>query len=262
MMDKINEKTHAAVLESKRETDQHFPFLEDKNAASCQEGGIFEESKSVTSTVLRQIRSPKCLFNLCNDSSEDGAVEERKEDGGLQETTTTTKKSCLSSLEERGNRRIHDIVYHVEVEESNSSNINKNPICTFDWEEIIPGTRLGRGAFADVWEIRGFNTDNEESTNSRSSATASLQRRRSFLAESCLALTTGKARYAIKQLRQDLVIARQGDAAKEDKAQGRFWASVIDLALESRILSQLEHPVSSLLKSKIGAETTCATLCK
>lgn len=117
-----------------------------------------------------------------------------------------------------------------------SNNIH---ICAFDRNEIIPGLKLGQGAFADVKEIRAFVTE------THSSSSPSLQTRR-FMSENCIAPSTGKARYAIKQIREDL-IKTLGAAASttndKDKAQSRFWAGVIDLAAESKILQQLEHPV-------------------
>lgn len=82
---------------------------------------------------------------------------------------------------------------------------------------------LGKGGFGTVWEIKGFpivaDVREDDSENGRS-----------FLANHARR-DNGDCRYAIKQLSPEVVAD-----------DGRYIQGLLDLALESRFLSDLEHP--------------------
>jgi serine/threonine protein kinase len=97
----------------------------------------------------------------------------------------------------------------------------------FDRSEIRTGRLLGRGGFADVYEIVAFDLNEELS----SQLSPEYQTIREKYATEVIDPLTGQGRYVIKQLR---------DCLLRDKKV--FSAATSDLALEAAYLSQIDHP--------------------
>jgi len=122
----------------------------------------------------------------------------------------------------------------------------------FEFSELQLGKVLGKGGFGTVSEIRafvmngkkvqvntrkGFSDDLEETeyydpsnTNSSSDATKAQQDARTFIAQHCLR-NNSDARYAIKMLSPEVV-----------KDKGMFVQGMMDMALETRFMCDMEHP--------------------
>jgi hypothetical protein len=104
---------------------------------------------------------------------------------------------------------------------------------TFDISEIIAGRCLGSGGFSRVTEIRMIQcSENNQSKmlNRKDSVASDNQESRVFIAKHCVR-ESGDARYAIKRLKDDIL--------KND--QDRLLG-ITDLVIETRFLSNLEHP--------------------
>jgi len=103
---------------------------------------------------------------------------------------------------------------------------------TFAKKELILGKFLGRGGFSDVEEFRGVVLRGQQPELRRSDSLAfDGKESRKFIAEHSIR-PSGDARYAVKRLRRDVV----------NEASELLWAGIVDLAIETRFLSQLEHP--------------------
>eukprot|EP00527_Entomoneis_sp_CCMP2396_P004531 CAMPEP_0198145778 /NCGR_PEP_ID=MMETSP1443-20131203/25337_1 /TAXON_ID=186043 /ORGANISM="Entomoneis sp., Strain CCMP2396" /LENGTH=622 /DNA_ID=CAMNT_0043809503 /DNA_START=54 /DNA_END=1919 /DNA_ORIENTATION=- len=125
----------------------------------------------------------------------------------------------------------------------------------FDFEELVLGAVLGQGQFGDISEVRGFkikesssstNTyrsgrsirinyspDGDDSSNnedhSHPAADSHEDDARLFIADQCL--RKGDARYAVKVLSSRVITDTK-----------KFLQGIQDMAIESTILSDLEHP--------------------
>ena len=103
-------------------------------------------------------------------------------------------------------------------ESSIADNIDGFP--KFDKNQLKLGKILGKGAFGTVYEVRGVKIDNKSESDEGQ-----------FIADHCLRESTGDARYAIKELSEELF-----------KDYGVFIQGTIDMAIETRVLSDIEHP--------------------
>jgi serine/threonine protein kinase len=107
----------------------------------------------------------------------------------------------------------------------------------FEKSELGMGKLLGKGGFGTVMEIRSFNLDlaNMSMTKGvRDEDENSGMENKKFIAEHCLRKggdSKGDARYAVKYLSPEI-----------EKDSVRFVQGVMDLAIEVRFLSDIEHP--------------------
>jgi len=132
----------------------------------------------------------------------------------------------------------------------------------FELNELKIGKLLGQGGFATVCEVRsikipGVTFDDDASVAGSVLTLESLQlddvfdsdkaeeMNRMYLAKHCIRKDTrkGDARYAIKQLRPDVI-----------KDEERFCMGMVDLATEMRVLSSIEHP--NIVKLRARARTS------
>ena len=92
--------------------------------------------------------------------------------------------------------------------------------------EIEIGTLLGKGGYADVYEIKSFPLidDNENEDEGQREV-------RNFLQTHVTGQRKGDCRYAVKYLRQDIV-----------KDDSKFSSAAISLAIEVKILCSVSHP--------------------
>jgi len=107
----------------------------------------------------------------------------------------------------------------------------------FDFSELSLGKVLGKGGFGTVWEIRAFAVEEmsvKKRRKSSAEADAEVQagemESRKFIADHCIR-NGGDARYAVKQLSPDVI-----------KDPGRYLQGIIDMAIETRFLGDIEHP--------------------
>jgi len=110
------------------------------------------------------------------------------------------------------------------------SSDDDNDVALLHRDEILTGSRIGRGGFSDVFEVIGFQFRPE--VDSQLTASQQLARRR--LADKCLNARTGKPRYAVKQLQEKLL--------SNGKRQENFAYATSDLAVECAYLSRFDHP--------------------
>ena len=104
--------------------------------------------------------------------------------------------------------------------------------------EIEEGQILGHGGFCTVIELLKVHLSNDdESERDRekpssgiSSSMLTAIQDRVFVSQHCL--RDGQCRYAIKQISENLIT----------KSRSRFVAGVVDLAMEARYLSIIQHP--------------------
>lgn len=114
----------------------------------------------------------------------------------------------------------------------------------FDKKELKMGKVLGKGGFATVFEIRsfaldgvkvqtnkkGFSDDLDDTEYNIGSDADRQKNARVFIAQHCLR-NNSDARYAIKALSPDVVANK-----------GLFIQGMMDMALETRFMSDIEHP--------------------
>lgn len=138
-------------------------------------------------------------------------------------TNTSQAKECTKSNEGETVRQ-NQLSYAKEkyeeyfVESSIADNSSKFP--TFAFSNLTLGKILGKGGFGTVWEVKGVKTD---------SKTASDEGQ--FIADHCVREDSGDARYAIKMLSEENV-----------KNPTLFVQGTLDMAIETRVLSDTEHP--------------------
>jgi serine/threonine protein kinase len=101
----------------------------------------------------------------------------------------------------------------------------KHSFGLFDRDEIIVGKLLGQGGFSEVHEITAFRL----AASSR--YTKEEQAARDYLSATCTTHESGKCRYVIKHLKDNLGCKRR-----------LFNQAAADLVLETKFLSKLDHP--------------------
>lgn len=162
--------------------------------------------------------------------------------------TTSTKAAEIQRQKEAGKKYADKTVTKTFAE----SNINDHSMGfpKFDKSEVTLGKILGKGGFGTVYEVRGFKADFKRISSARKLAMSTrnlltnLDRAdiddeevkvgemesRKFISDHCLR-NNGDARYAVKLLSPSTV----ADPAN-------FIQGIIDMAIETRILSDTEHP--------------------
>lgn len=106
----------------------------------------------------------------------------------------------------------------------------------FDLAELALGKVLGKGGFGTVSEIRAFKVDEKLQQQGKKTAAADDEvdkgemESRAFIAQHCVR-KGGDSRYAIKILSPEVV---------DDPAH--YIQGIIDMAVETRFLSNIEHP--------------------
>ena len=109
----------------------------------------------------------------------------------------------------------------------------------FDFSELTLGKVLGKGGYGTVWEIRAFKVEETSAEHKRRRQSAAeadeeveagAMESRKFIADHCIR-NGGDARYAVKQLSPEVI---------QDPA--RYLQGIIDMAIETRFLSDIEHP--------------------
>ena len=125
---------------------------------------------------------------------------------------------------------------------------NTHQFPRFERSELVMGKLLGKGGFGTVMEIRGFNVAGVSAKKAgkkgaRDDEMPGGMENKKFIAEHCLR-NGGDARYAVKYLTPEVV----SDTA-------RYIQGIMDMAIEMRFLSDLEHPniVKMRAISTVGA---------
>lgn len=136
------------------------------------------------------------------------------------------KKKLRAAIKGYATLRIEKVFEHSSIKD-NSANFAR-----FDLEEVTLGKVLGRGGFGTVYEIRGFaikDADYEEMAADEEMAPGAMESRE-FIVKHCIR-QSGDARYTLKML---------SPYAMDDPTL--YLQGVIDMAVEARILSDLDHP--------------------
>jgi serine/threonine protein kinase len=139
-------------------------------------------------------------------------------------------------------REIIDKVFRDSLIPDHSNNLPK-----FTRAEVTKGKILGIGGFGTVYEVRGFDErhaqrsrsfrQHRDHTDDSEVYEGDIESRK-FIAEHCIRKIGGDARYALKQLSNNVL---------EDPK--KYIQGLIDMAVETRILSSLEHPNIIKLRS-------------
>lgn len=151
----------------------------------------------------------------------------------------TAPKVSAAKLREKSADYAKKVVEKAFAESSISDNAGSFP--KFSFSELTIGKVLGKGGFGTVSEVRAFA---HEGASSNKGSQRSLSRRdlsetevdtgemesRAFIAEHCIR-NGGDARYAVKVLSPEVI----ADPA-------RYLQGIIDMAVETRFLSYVEHP--------------------
>jgi serine/threonine protein kinase len=136
------------------------------------------------------------------------------------------KKKLRAAIKGFATLRIEKVFEHSNIKD-NSANFPQ-----FDLEEITLGKVLGKGGFGTVYEVRGFTIKDahyEETAPNEEMAPGAMESRE-FIVKHCVR-QGGDARYTLKTLSPD---------AMDDPTL--YLQGVIDMAVEARILSDLDHP--------------------
>mmetsp|Transcript_22592 Transcript_22592/g.40773 ORF Transcript_22592/g.40773 Transcript_22592/m.40773 type:complete len:423 (-) Transcript_22592:190-1458(-) len=122
------------------------------------------------------------------------------------------------------------------IEQTELYKISSRHVPSFDQNEFTVGRRLGVGGFGVVLEIKSFDNDMVKIGHDECHDNIIIEDEDIITEEmdakifmSKNAIRNGEARYAIKKLRDDL---------NEEKREN----AVLDLAIESKVLSTLMHP--------------------
>lgn len=152
----------------------------------------------------------------------------------------------IESLTESFRREVEAEARKATLKRFENSEFGKdiNALPTFDMNELVLGKRLGKGGFSNVDEIRGIllqrgkthNTVNHIFKSPRfkcnrndSMAFNDIESRK-FIADHCFR-RSGDARYAIKRARREVL-----------NDEEKVFFGLLDLAIETKFLSSLEHP--------------------
>jgi hypothetical protein len=156
--------------------------------------------------------------------------------------TNSIKKARTKFLQKAAYDRAREL--HKQNFESSKIPDMSKAYPEFSLEELCQGSFLGKGAFATVYEVRGFGIPNSKSAKNTvtpfsssegSSALLPLDEQvrkgeiesRLFIANHCIR-HRGDARYAVKRIRPNV--------------EKHLDQAISDLATETRILANLEHP--------------------
>mmetsp|Transcript_44691 Transcript_44691/g.68372 ORF Transcript_44691/g.68372 Transcript_44691/m.68372 type:complete len:447 (+) Transcript_44691:2-1342(+) len=145
---------------------------------------------------------------------------------------------------------VDDLRLLCENEFKRTSMVNRaDELPKFKYEEIVQGKFLGKGGFATVYEVRGFDLfrSSRHSHFSTGMADASdlsdhddeddkvfdafVVRNREFLSRHCIRHGGGEARFAVKRLRADV----RGNHDKK-------LSGMADIARECHFLGMIDHP--------------------
>ena len=113
-----------------------------------------------------------------------------------------------------------------------------SPVPRFDRDEIVVGKFLGRGAFSDVEEIRGFAHIHVRRSLLRRADTVVEDESRSFIMQHAIR-KCGHCRYAIKYITP--AIKRRSDVP-DRKNSDTSYSAMLDLHIEAKFLQSLVHP--------------------
>jgi len=95
----------------------------------------------------------------------------------------------------------------------------------FGRDQLKLGKVLGKGGFGTVYEVRGVAINNDDKNSTKNFEEAK------FIANHCIREKSGDARYAVKFLSPEVV-----------RENAMFFQGIIDMATETRVLSDTEHP--------------------
>lgn len=147
-------------------------------------------------------------------------------------TNVSATKSTAGSSE-MDKARLTGMLYAKEKydEYFDKSSIADNAIAfpTFARSNLNLGKVLGKGGFGTVYEVRGVKTNSKTRSDECQ-----------FIATHCLREDSGDARYAIKVLSPENL-----------KDPVKFIQGILDMAVETRILSDTEHP--NIIKARAVA---------
>ncbi len=133
----------------------------------------------------------------------------------IKEVTTSDEKENVKANGMLYAKRKYEEYF---AESSIADNVSNFP--TFGKSNLTLGKVLGKGGFGTVYEVQGIKTDSKTTSEEGQ-----------FIADHCLRADSGDARYAIKIL------------SEENLANpGKFIQGTLDMAIETRVLSDTEHP--------------------
>jgi serine/threonine protein kinase len=112
----------------------------------------------------------------------------------------------------------------------------------FKVSEVTLGKLLGKGGFGSVFEVRGFEAGKtaKAAGDDDEEAVPGAMESRQFIAENCIR-KGGDARYAAKMLSAEVIADPP-----------TFIQGIMDMATETRVLSDIEHP--NIIKMRACAQ--------
>lgn len=150
-----------------------------------------------------------------------GAPEESSD---ILSATVHTLKTSSGSNSDEDNASSDGLQYakdkYAEYFEDSSVADNISTFPTFARSDLTLGKVLGKGGFGTVYEIRGVKIDDKLSSDEGK-----------FIAKHCLREDSGDSRYAVKVLSEEHLVDKNN-----------FIQGTLDMAIETRILSDTEHP--------------------
>mmetsp|Transcript_24919 Transcript_24919/g.52908 ORF Transcript_24919/g.52908 Transcript_24919/m.52908 type:complete len:393 (-) Transcript_24919:266-1444(-) len=134
-----------------------------------------------------------------------------------------------SFVKQRG-REWAKVTYDENFIESSIAD-NSDDFPKFDKQQLKLGKVLGKGAFGTVYEVKGVQISNDAQAGTESQ----------FIADNCM--KENHARYAIKFLSPEVL-----------NDTGTFIQAILDIATETRVLSDTEHP--NIVKARAFASVS------
>eukprot|EP00977_Amphora_coffeiformis_P026745 scaffold29634_cov171-Amphora_coffeaeformis.AAC.1 len=183
-------------------------------------------SKGISSTSMTTCCSHTSVAD--QDSDPAGEMDQSNHTSHVSKCLTGVDIATLSSLQDSFNR-----LERLFPDPEEGALPEDFP--TFFGNEIVPGLRLGRGSFSDVMDVERIKVK-------KSISYKADEESRAFISSRCLT-PLGETRFAIKKVRQD---------SRQDP--GKSWMNYADLLVETRLLSQLEHP--NIIKLRAIAANT------